>query len=428
MQRRHFLGLCAVGLPAAGWLLRPSDAGAAYSSEFASWNEQLRLHGEGRPRMLLDLNAVDHNLALVLANLGSQDSRKHLRLVVKSLPSIELLEYLMRAAQTERLMVFDLPRLQVITEALPQVDVLMGKPMPVAAVAAYYDGHDSGFDPARQLQWLVDSPQRLQEYLALAKARDLRLSINIELDVGLRRGGVTAGTVLDEMLSVIQAHPKHLVWSGFMGYDAHVVKVPDLIADTSTLFRQAMQAYNAAVAQLKQDFPSLTQNLAADRPCLNTAGSPTFRLHQQETLCNEVAVGSGIVQPTDFDIPSLEGHRPACFIASPVLKQLGALELPGNQQLGALWARWDVNQRRRYFIYGGDWKAKYYQPAGLQPNPLYGRSTNQDLVCSSPATALNVGDHVFLRPTQSERVLAQFGDLFICRGSTHLDQWTTMRV
>lgn len=377
--------------------------------------------------MLVDLDAVDHNLALVQENLGLGEARKHLRLVVKSLPSLDLLHYLTRAAQTDRLMVFDLPRLQAVTRAMPRADVLIGKPMPVAAVASFYKNHQADFAPARQLQWLVDSPERLKRYLALAQERGLMLRINIELDVGLRRGGVVAGPLLKQMLQTIDAHPEHLLWTGFMGYDAHVVKVPAVIADTDTLFQQAMNAYSSATEQLARDFPQLQQRLGA-QPCLNTAGSPTFRLHQKETVCNEVAVGSAVVQPTDFDIPSLAGHRPACFIAAPVLKQLGSLELPGNQQLGQWWARWDVNQRRRYFIYGGDWKARFHEPRGLSSNPLYGRSTNQDLVCGSPETGLTVGDHIFLRPTQSERVLSQFGDLYICRQKTPIGRWPVLSV
>lgn len=427
MRRRHFLGLCAAAVPAAGWWLRPRDAGAAYLPEFAAWNQLLRDTGEGRPRMLVDLDAVDHNLGLIQANLGESNAHKHLRLVVKSLPSPELLQYLMASAQTQRLMVFDLPRLLDVTDVMPQVDVLIGKPFPAAAVDAYYRQHASAFDPAGQLQWLVDSPQRLADYLSVAQSHGVRLRINIELDVGLRRGGMVAGPLLQDMLETIAAHPAHLLWTGFMGYDAHVVKVPSVIADADTLFAQAMQAYQAAVDQVQQNASQLIARLGSlQAACLNTAGSPTFRLHQRETLCTEVAVGSAVVQPTDFDIPTLTGHRPGCFIAAPVLKQLGPVELPGSTALGDWWARWDVNQRRRYFLYGGDWKAQFHQPSGLRSNPLYGRSTNQDLACGSPATALSVGDHIFLRPTQSERVLSQFGDLYVCRKQTPVGRWSVL--
>jgi D-serine deaminase-like pyridoxal phosphate-dependent protein len=37
---------------------------------------------------------------------------------------------------------------------------------------------------------------------------------------------------------------------------------------------------------------------------------------------------------------------------------------------------------------------------------------------------LAVGDHAFLRPTQSERVLLQFGDLFVVQGGELVDRWS----
>ena len=50
-------------------------------------------------------------------------------------------------------------------------------------------------------------------------------------------------------------------------------------------------------------------------------------------------------------------------------------------------------------------------PPGIESNRLYGVSTNQMMYNGSPATDLEVGDLIFFRPTQSEFVLLQFGDL-----------------
>ena len=48
-------------------------------------------------------------------------------------------------------------------------------------------------------------------------------------------------------------------------------------------------------------------------------------------------------------------------------------------------------------------------PPGV-PSPLY-QSTNQSPVTTSRAVDLQVDDYMFLRPTQSEHVMLQFGDL-----------------
>ena len=61
-------------------------------------------------------------------------------------------------------------------------------------------------------------------------------------------------------------------------------------------------------------------------------------------------------------------------------------------------------------------------PAGIQ-EPFY-HSTNQEPFTTSRAGALAVGDYAFLRPTQSERVLMQFGDLWLVEEGKLLDRWS----
>ncbi|MGH7896930.1 MAG: DSD1 family PLP-dependent enzyme, partial [Candidatus Binatia bacterium] len=88
---------------------------------------------------------------------------------------------------------------------------------------------------------------------------------------------------------------------------------------------------------------------------------------------------------------------------------------------------WDPNRCRTFFIYGGYWKAKYASPPGLRANDLYGHSSNQEMVNGSLAIDIGPDDHVFLRPTQSESVFLQFGDLVILRGGRIVDRWPVLQ-
>jgi D-serine deaminase-like pyridoxal phosphate-dependent protein len=45
------------------------------------------------------------------------------------------------------------------------------------------------------------------------------------------------------------------------------------------------------------------------------------------------------------------------------------------------------------------------------------------MVNGSSAVGLNIEDQVFLRPTQTEAVLLQFGDLLAVRGGKIVDTW-----
>lgn len=410
MQRRHLLiGIAAAA--AGSLLLRPADRGAPHDAYFAALNHLLKAQGYGRPTLLIDLDRLERNAARLQASIAAG---KQLRLVAKSLPSLPLLQWLQQRTGSTRVMSFHQPFLNALAAALPATDILLGKPMPVRAAETFYRRLDArgGFNPATQLQWLVDTPERLAQYQQLARSLGTRMRVSLEIDVGLHRGGLSAPEQLDALLATIAADSDHLAFAGFMGYDAHVGKIPPLLESRDTSYARANGTYRAFIERArahatKPDIAALT---------LNGAGSPTFRLHGADSPLNDVSVGSALVKPTDFDLALLADFEPAAFIATPVLKAMDGLHLPGVAALGDLWAMWDGNRRRSYFIYGGKWMAQFASPAGLADNGLYGSSSNQAIVNASPSVNLAVDDHVFLRPTQSEAVLLQFGDLLAVRG------------
>jgi D-serine deaminase-like pyridoxal phosphate-dependent protein len=419
MTRRKLLrGLVATGAAAAGVaLLRPRDVGGPYTPYYAGLNALLRREGPGRPLLIIDGERLDQNLARVRASLPAG---KCFRVVSKSLPAMGLLQRVMQGLATERLMVFHEPHLSALAAQLPQCDLLLGKPMPVAAARTFYRGlRPGGFDAATRLQWLIDSPARLAQYRELATGLGVKLRVNIEIDVGLHRGGLQDPAELAALLPQLGG-PIEL--AGLMGYDAHVGKLPPLLESREASLRKVWARYRAFLAVLAERLPPAQMAALT----LNGAGSPTFRLHGAESPLNELAVGSALVKPTDFDLDLLADLQPAAFIATPVLKAYDGLALPGSARLGPAWAAWDPNRRRTFFIYGGLWMARLEAPAGLQENPLYGRSTNQAILNASARVPLQTDDHVFLRPTQSEKVLTELGDLWVVRGDRIETTWPVL--
>ena len=91
---------------------------------------------------------------------------------------------------------------------------------------------------------------------------------------------------------------------------------------------------------------------------------------------------------------------------------------------------WDQRYRTTLFIDGGNWLGKPVSPPGLVYNSLYGRSSNQEMLNGPPELKLAPGDRVFLRPTQSEAVLLQFGDLLIFdpEAGMIVDRWAPFRI
>jgi D-serine deaminase-like pyridoxal phosphate-dependent protein len=404
-KRRLLAGGLALGGLGLLGLAKPGSQGGNHNAYFSGLGKALDQAGLARPTLVIDRQLLQQNIATLKSHLGD---RYHYRVVAKSLPSLRLLETVMEQAGTQRLMVFHQPFLNQLAQAMPATQLLLGKPMPVAAADRFYSNlGSSAFDTTRQLQWLIDNPSRLIQYSELAEALGTRMAINLELDIGLHRGGFKDATLLSQALEFIEQDPG-LSFSGFMGYEAHVAKMPAPLGGPTTAFAAAQQSYRDAVSVAEQ-----TLGRSIDALTLNAAGSPTYQLYDGSQPGNELAAGSCLLKPVDFDLPTLVDHQPAAFIASPVIKALDRTDIPGAELITSALSWWDPNLAQTFFIYGGNWQARPESPPGLQTNALFGHSSNQEMLNGSADIQLKQDEWVFLRPNQSESVLLQFGDIAV---------------
>jgi D-serine deaminase-like pyridoxal phosphate-dependent protein len=396
---------------AGGLLWRPKDKGAPHDTYFSALNDLLKREGPGRPVMLLDIDRINTNIDAIADSVGNN---KTYRVVVKSLPSVPLLGHVMNRAKTNALMVFHQPFLNEIAEKFPTADVLLGKPMPLDAAATFYKKVDeTRFDSEKKVQWLIDSPERLAQYHSLARHLGVKMRVNLEIDVGLRRGGIVTPEAMAPMLKTIRDNPEHLVFSGLMGYEPHLTGLAATL--THPAVEKVLSIYSGFLNGVKQagyDPGTLT---------LNGAGSHTLGIYHKDKTMNDLSAGSGVVKPTDFDTHHLVGNQPALFIATPILKRYDELMIAGDHWIRRPLQAWNPNMRRLYYIYGGFWKAKMVSPAGVA-DPLY-ESTNQSPIATSTSVDLQVDDYMFMRPTQSEFVMLQFGDLLAFKGNDFVGTW-----
>ncbi|GLP97781.1 alanine racemase [Paraferrimonas sedimenticola] len=365
---------------------------------FSDYQLALRQAKLAKPSLLLDRQAFERNLSRV-----AEQSRLPLRLVVKSLPSLPLLELAMQRLATNRLMCFHWPFLLQLLAWRDDLDILIGKPMPLAAMEHCLEQlSQSQLD---KIQWLIDTPQRLQQASKLAQAHQHRLKCSLEVNLGMQRGGFETPESVANAVAQLNDDPL-LSFSGVMGYEAHVAKAP---------FGRVAQAHQKAQAKLQQVLQALPSR---EGLCINSGGSPTWALHQTHSAANDISLGSMLVKPTDFELPSLQALEPALYVATPVLKRLAGVRLPfvGNLPLG----------RDRVFLYGGKWMARAEYPSGLKPSRLFGDSSNQQLLTIPKRQALKADDWVFLRPTQSEALMLQFGDLQIYDNQIISESWPVL--
>jgi D-serine deaminase-like pyridoxal phosphate-dependent protein len=104
------------------------------------------------------------------------------------------------------------------------------------------------------------------------------------------------------MLAILREEP-HLHWAGMMGYDAHVSKLP-LASLREKALAEAKSIYREYATLATQALPLN----GGKEPVFNGGGSPTYRLHDGSGAANELALGSALVKPSDFDTDLLHSR------------------------------------------------------------------------------------------------------------------------
>ncbi|ESZ08239.1 alanine racemase [Mesorhizobium sp. M1060] len=380
---------------------------------FAEMSGALRAAGIFQPCLVLDLDRLDHNIAAIKAKFATG---LDLRLVDKSLPCLPLIDHIRAAFATDRLMTFHLPISAEMLKVFPQVDLLLGKPMPVAGARhALTKGVLAGLGEATsRIVWLIDAEERLAAYGSLAAELDRELRVCFEVDVGLHRGGISDPDSLARAVSALANYPR-LKCEGVMAYEAHIGHIPKLLGGPAKARVKAISLFRQYVACLAAD----------RRKILNLGGSSTALLYDSWVGANELSIGSAFMLPTDFDVPSLSQLRPAAFIATPILKVVD-VQAPGLDQRSWLLQKLGLLPRRGCFLYGGKWMAKPVHPVGMKTDKTFGFSTNQQFMALPDDASVGPDDYAFLRPTQSEFVLQQFGSIQVYSGGKIAAQWATL--
>jgi D-serine deaminase-like pyridoxal phosphate-dependent protein len=382
---------------------------------FAQVSDALRAAEVYSPRLVIDLDRLNGNVAAIKARLGAG---LRLRIADKSLPCLALLSLIRAAFATDLFMTFHPPVSVAVAKEFPSADLLFGKPMPAAGASqALAKGAFSGPDsPGSRIVWMIDTDERLTAYAALAEQLALDLRICFEVDVGLHRGGYPDPDALTRALAALRRHPR-LSCQGIMAYEAHIGKVPGLLGGPKQALAKTVTQYRKFAACLD---PS-------QQTIMNIGGSSTALLYDNSIGANEVTIGSAFVLPSDFDVASLSALKPAAFIATPILKVVDA-QMPGFDKRTWILQKLGRFPRRACFLYGGKWMAKAIHPPGMKPNRLFGYSINQQFMALPDDANVKADDFAFLRPTQSEFVLQQFGPILVYSGGAIVANWPVLAV
>ena len=392
---------------------------AAYFQQIAADLDAAKV---GSPVVLLDMDRADANIDAIASELVAPLSY---RIVEKSLPSLDLLSYVSKRSGSDKLLVMHLPFLQPILDGLPDADILVGKAHLTAGVSAFFKGLPAGTDLdalTARVAFMADGPERLAELVALAKSQSIKLRIAIEIDVGLRRSGLSDPAELAPMLQVLK-DSSDVRFAGLLGYDGHVPHTPGGTLDAvNEAWAEATALYQSFVDVLTKDFPTLA---ALPDLVFNSGGTATFPMYKKGTPVNDVAVGGGVLRPGSYPDYVISMLKPAIFIAAPVIKQYDKPLLPffTEEQSTEL-----LSGRQGITVHGGRWPAYYTYPEDVQLAPLVNDPTefsmvpNQGLLTAPPGTKIKAGDWLFMHPKESD-ALFQFEQVLQVRGG-HLTEET----
>jgi D-serine deaminase-like pyridoxal phosphate-dependent protein len=256
-----------------------------FASYFQQLQQALANAGLAEPVLIIDRDRLDTNIASLKAMLPEGMAY---RIVAKSLPCAKLLEYIAAHTETHRIMSFNTNMVMQLLALMPEANQLLGKPIPVRALRRTLDeaSTQTRSQLQHQVQWLIDTPARLVEYAELAMSADIQLQINLEIDVGLHRGGLEPGADLEASVKTIH-QSNNLTLAGLMGYEPHLTKLPNIAGWPKRAKQGAADQFQQALTQTAAIFgQEHVTNMVR-----NMAGSPTFGLYSDTLLANEIAAG-----------------------------------------------------------------------------------------------------------------------------------------
>lgn len=382
---------------------------------FETLNQAVKHHGLGMPCSVVDMDALDRNISRVKRMVHPS---KAIRLVAKSLPAAALLRHLGVGLGTTRTMAFHLPFIHQIADTFhTEEPIMMGKPLPTEAVERFVKSRHKHVP----VLWMVDSVERLQGMLGLARKLNVMLHVVFEVDVGLCRGGFDAEE-LRIALGILKGQNEQIKVDGMVAYEAHLPSVPVLPLAHSI---PGIQDPTEKVLSAIRSFKSQIEQAYGPLRFINTGGSLTFERHGADSVANEIALGSCLLMPSEFDVESLKHFEQAVWIAAPILKKMKGTQIPGiGGNLGTavqqLSSKIPSRFSESYFIYGGRYDAEPAFPEQASWDPVLGKSYNQACMhfphaFSTSHPNYGEGDHVFFRPWQSENNLMRFGHMLLIK-------------
>lgn len=241
----------------------------------------------------------------------------------------------------------------------------------------------------------VDSPAGLDAIAAAARQAGVRVGVLVDVNVGQTRCGVAPGNDAVSLARQV-ASTEGVTLRGLMGYEGHLVSLPDR-AERETRTRQAMAGLVETARMLR----------ASGLPCdvVSAGGTGTYDISGRIDGITEIQAGSYVLMDTDY----------------------GRLDLPFEQ---AFWVSGTVISRPEPGRCVADCGHKSMTKDHGLPTvrDLDGASVislndEHATISVPPECRIQVGDRVYLRPSHTDPTINLHDVFYALEGDRVIGAW-----
>lgn len=377
------------------------------------------------PQAFVDLNAVDENAQSILKIADGMP----VRIASKSIRCRKLLRYLLdQHPGFNGLMTFTAQEAGWLYRH-GFSDILMGYPSaePEELRFAFKALREQEKQPGITFMACSHHHIRILNQIAKEFALNARVCIDIDqslslpgLHFGVRRSPLTTFEHVRPILDEIQ-RCDHVTFVGYMGYEAQIAGVPDKVpgeAIKNRAIRVLKKLSTSTILQRRLQLCEKTREAFGTKTSIllfNGGGTGSLAFSRQDPTLTELTAGSGIFEPTLFDLYRDFQLQPA---AGFVLR-INRLPAPG----------WIACHGGGYIASGSTHPMKQptvVLPGGLKLSPLEGAGEVQTPMTGN-VSELTIGDPVLMRHAKAGELCERFSQLTIIRNEEIVDHWKTYR-
>ncbi len=383
------------------------------------------LRGERLPAALVDLDALERNVARLVRALG--DDGKTLRVASKSVRHVGLLRRILErgGARVRGLMCFTLEEACFLADEGFD-DLLVAYP---SVQRPALDELARRVRDGKTIRLMADHRAHLEAYAGAGRHAGCTIEALLDLDVSYEalRGRVHLGVLRSPLRSAARVAAlaraarglEGVRVVGLMGYEAHVAGLSDdnPFSRAMTPVRRAIKRISIPrVASLRAEAVDALAREGVEVSIVNGGGTGSVRITAREACVTEVTAGSGFLCSHLFDYYDDNVCEPAAFFALEVsrIPERGVITCLGGGYIASGEPGWDRLPLP-------------HAPEGLRYLSMEGAGEVQTPLRVSSREPIFIGDPIVFRHAKAGELAERFDTYLLLRDGNIVAREPTYR-